>query len=427
MTRRHPRIILVPCLGGEMSSDISVYLLELREAFSHHVVFGVGILLMGSYFMGRLAEKVRLPAITGFILAGLLLGPSCIGLVHEDLDETLALITEIALALIALVIGSEFSLKKLRTIGKPVVIITLFQLFGAFIAVTAGLVIAGMQLEFAAILGAIASATAPAATVAIIRGLKARGPFVDYLYGIVALDDAGCVLLFAAVTAIAGNSLGSSVNLFHSALHAFLEIIYSLLLGATAGYILHLLTRGRRRINEVMIVSLGIILILSAVSNTFHLSALLASMAAGTVMANLSRKTHRIVGSLDSISPPLYAAFFAIAGTELRISVLTSPQILLMGGIFVLARAAGKILGVHLGASVSRSDPLIKKYLGYGMLPQAGVAIGLVLFLDTMPFFTSNHEITITLINIVLFSVLVNELAGPPLSRYSVVHGAKLE
>jgi Kef-type K+ transport system membrane component KefB len=376
-----------------MFSDLLRYLLEIREAFSHHIVFGVGILLMGSYFMGRLAEKVRLPAITGFILAGLLLGPSCIGLVHKDLDESLASITEIALALIALVIGSEFSLKKLRSVGKSVLIITLFQ----------------------------------AATVAIIRGLKARGPFVDHLYGIVALDDAGCILLFAMVTAIAGNSLGSGIGLVHSTLRAVLEIFYSLLLGAVAGWFLHFLTKRKRRINEVMISSLGVILILSAVSNSFHLSALLASMTAGAVMANLSRKTYSIVHSLDSISPPLYAAFFAIAGAELSISVLASPQILLMGGIFVLARAAGKIFGVRFGASAAHSDPLIKKYLGFGMLPQAGVAIGLVLFLDTMPYFALHHEITTTLINIVLFSVLVNELAGPPISRYSVVHGAKLE
>ena len=410
-----------------MFSDISGYILDMREAFSHHVVFGVGILLMGSYFMGRLAEKVHLPAITGFILAGLLLGPSLMGLVHKDLDETLASITEIALALIALVIGSEFSLKKLRTIGKSVLIITLVQLLSAFILVTAGLVIAGMELEYAAILGAIASATAPAATVAIIRDLKARGPFVDHLYGIVALDDAGCVLLFAAVTAIAGNSLGSDNRLIYSALHAVLEIFLSLFLGAAAGWLLHLLTKKRRRLNEVMILSLGVILILSALSNTFHLSALLASMTAGTVMANLSRRTHRIVNSLDSISPPLYTAFFAIAGTELRISVLTSSYILLMGGIFIIARAAGKILGVQIGASLAHSDPPIRKYLGLGMLPQAGVAIGLVLFLDTIPYFAVNHEITTTMINIVLFSVLINELAGPPLSRYSVLKGARLE
>lgn len=410
-----------------MFSDFFAIFLNLREVFSQHIVFGVGILLTGSYFMGRLAERVKLPAITGFILAGLLLGPSCIGLVHQNLDETLASITEIALALIALVIGSEFSLKKLRTIGKSVIIITIFQLIGTFVLVTGGLVLAGLQLEFAAILGAIASATAPAATVAVIRELKARGPFVDHLYGIVALDDAGCVLLFASVAAIAGSSLGSSASLFNTVSHAFVEILASLLLGAFSGWILHLLTRKKRRTNEVMIISLGLILLLSAVSNTLHLSALLASMTAGAVMSNLSRKTHRILNSLDSISPPLYAAFFAIAGTELNLSVLTSGPILLLGGVYVLARAAGKIGGTHLGATAAHSDPLIRKYLGSGMLPQAGVAIGLVLFLDTMPYFTQNHEITSMMINIVLFSVLINELAGPPLSRYAVVHGATLE
>lgn len=414
-------------LEVRMLEEISVWLLQLRDAFSRHLVFGVGILLMGSYFMGRLAERLNLPAITGFILAGLLLGPSVIGLVHSDLDATLASITEIALALIALVIGSEFSLRKLRAIGRPVVIITLFQLFAAFILVTGGLVLAGMAVEFAAILGAIASATAPAATVAIIRDLKARGPFVDHLYGIVALDDAGCILLFASVTAIASNSLGASAGMLASIFHAFVEIFASIALGAVAGWLLHVLTRGRTRANEVLIISLSMILVLSAISSTFHLSALLSSMSAGAVMANLSRKAHRIVTSLDSISPPLYAAFFAIAGTELNLGVLTSPSILLLGGVFVLARGIGKVAGVHFGAVAAGSDPLIRKYLGLGMLPQAGVAIGLVLFLDTIPYFAQNHHITATLINIVLFSVLFNELAGPPLSRYSVIKGANLE
>lgn len=410
-----------------MFSDLSGLLLDLRSVFSQHVVFGVGILLTGSYFMGRFAERMKLPAITGFILAGLLLGPSFLGFVHGDLDRTLASITEIALAVIAFVIGSEFSLRKLRAIGRSVVTITLFQLFGSFFLVTAGLVIAGMQLEFAAILGAIASATAPAATVAIIRELKARGPFVDHLYGVVALDDAGCVLLFAVVTAVAGNSLGSDTGLLNNLFHALREIITALLLGALTGWLLHILTRGKRRMNEVMIIALGLILLLSAISNCLHVSALLSSMAAGMVVANLSRKTHRIIGSLDSISPPLYAAFFAIAGTELNLSVLTSTAVLLSGGVYVMARALGKIGGTHLGALASHSDGLVKKYLGFGMLPQAGVAIGLVLFLDTIPFFALNHDITSNMINIVLFSVLINELAGPPLSRYAVVHGATLD
>jgi Kef-type K+ transport system membrane component KefB len=306
-------------------------------------------------------------------------------------------------------------------------VITVFQLFAAFIAVTGGLYLAGMNLAFAAIMGAIASATAPAATVAIIRDLKARGPFVDHLYGVVALDDAGCILLFASVTAIASNSLGASAGLLGNILHAMLEIGASIVLGGFAGWFLNFLTKKRTRANEILIITLAVILILSAVSNTFHLSALLSSMTAGAVMANLSRKIHRVVASLDSLSPPLYAAFFAIAGAELNLSIFTSPSILLLGGVFVMARGVGKVLGVRFGAIAAGSDPLIRKYLGFGMLPQAGVAIGLVLFLDTIPYFAHNHEIMTSLINIVLFSVLFNELAGPPLSRYSVIRGAKLE
>jgi len=401
-----------------MLSDLFAPLLDIREVISQHIVFGVGILLTGSYFMGRLAERIKLPAITGFILTGLLLGPSCIGLVHEHLDESLASITEIAISFIALAIGSEISRKMFRTMGKSILIITIFQIFGAFTLVTSGLVIAGMRLEFAVILGAIASASAPVATVAIIRELKAKGPFVDHVYGEVALGDTLSILLFASVVAIAGNFLGSNVSLLRTISHSLFLILGSLILGAISGWILHLLTRKRRRINEVMIISLSVILLISAISNTLNLSSLLASMTAGAVMSNLSRSKHNILSSLDSISPPLYAALFAIAGTEL---------ILLMGGVFVLARAAGKITGVHIGSSVSHSDPLIKKYLGYAMLPQAGVAIGLVLFLDTIPYFTINHEITTTLINIVLFSVLVNELAGPPLSKHAISKGSTLE
>ncbi len=409
-----------------MLSDISLFLMQLRDEFSRHIVFGMGVLLTGSYFMGRLAEKLNLPSITGFILAGLLIGPSCLGLVHTDLEGALASVTEIALALIALVIGSEFRLKKLKSIGKPVLLITIFQMTATFLLVTIGLMLAGMKSEIAALLGAIASATAPAATVAIIRNLKARGPFVDHLYGVVALDDAGCVLLFGLVSAVASNTLGADTGALLTILHAVTEILLSLLIGAVAGWLLHLLTRSSRRKNEMLIICLGILLLLSAVANLFHLSALLAAMTTGAVLTNLSRRTHRIITTMDSLSPPLYASFFAIAGTELNLSILTSGNVLLLGGIFVLARAVGKIGGVFAGASAAGSDRLIKKYLGLGMLPQAGVAIGLVLFLQSMPYFMANTEISATIVNVVLFSVLVNELAGPPLSRYAVTRGATL-
>ena len=412
-------------------AEVLQFLAGLRDMFNTHIVFGLGILLTGSYFLGMLSEKVGIPAITGFIIAGLLLGPEGLHMVHADHQQTLASVTEIALAIIALVIGSEFSFRKLRKVGKPVVIITLVQIGVTFGAVTLALSALGMQPAAAAIMGAIASATAPAATVAVVRDLKARGPFVDHLYGVVALDDAGCVLLFSAVFAMAGSSLGSSqVPLATAILHGLGEILFSIGLGALAGWLLHILTRRVSRDNEIFIVSLGIVCLLTAMATQLELSPLLASMAAGTVMANISRKSHRVLSTLEALSPPLYAAFFAIAGTELTLGVFTESTVLMLGAVFVLARAAGKYGGVFAGAAIARSDPLVRRYLGFAMLPQAGVAIGLVLFLQAAPFFQDAapalQELSHTMVSIVLFSVFINELAGPPVSKFAVVRGATL-
>jgi len=411
-----------------MLEEILIWITEIRDVVSIHPVFGVGILLVGSFFLGRLASRVGIPAITGFIIAGMILGPSFSGMVHSDLHDELGAITEVALAVIALVIGSEFSLVKLRRTGRAVVIITLIQMFLAFAAVTAALWLTGlMPLAAAALLGAVASATAPAATVAIVRDLKARGPFVDHLYGIVALDDAGSVLLFSVVAAFAGASFGGGdAGVMHSVMHAVREIGGSVLLGAVAGWIIHVSTSGRGRSNEVYIVSLGLIFLLTAISTTFGFSALLAGMTAGAVLANMGRGAFRVISSLEQLSPPLYATFFAIAGTELSFKFFSSPRVVLMGILFILARAAGKYFGVRGGAAIAGSDPLIRKYLGLAMLPQAGVAIGLALYIQAAPFFAGHEELASTMVNIVLMSVFVNELAGPPVSKFAVVHGATL-
>lgn len=412
-------------------ADIIQFLVGLRDMFNAHIVFGLGILLTGSYLLGMLSEKVGIPAITGFILAGLMLGPEGLGMVHAEHQPALSSVTEIALAIIALVIGSEFNFRKIRKVGKPVVLITLVQIGATFTAVTLALSALGMQPAAAAIMGAIASATAPAATVAVVRDLKARGSFVDHLYGVVALDDAGCVLLFSAVFAIAGSSLGGTeAHLGQALLHGLGEIAFSLGLGAAAGWLMHLLTRKVNRDNEIFIVSLGIVCLLSAMSNQLGLSPLLSSMTAGMVMANISRKSHRVLSTLEGLSPPLYAAFFAIAGTELTLGVFTEAGVLLLGVAFVISRAAGKYGGVFMGAAIAGSDRLVRRYLGFAMLPQAGVAIGLVLFLQAVPFFQSTdpalQALSHTMVSIVLFSVFINELAGPPVSKFAVVRGATL-
>jgi len=411
-----------------MFGNIWSALLGFRDVVNVHPVFGIGILLVGSFFLGRLAAKVGIPSITGFIIAGLLLGPNCMGMIHTDLHDELGAVTEVALAVIALVIGSEFSIRKLRRTGRAVLVITAAQMFLSFTAVTLLLWLTGlMPLEAAALLGAVASATAPAATVAIVRDLKARGPFVDHLYGVVALDDAGCVLLFSIVAAFAGGSLGGGdSNLIHGILHAVREIGGSLILGGLTGWLIHVFTVKKGRANETYIVSLGMLCVLTAICTTFGFSPLLAGMTAGAVLANMGGGAFKIIASLEQLSPPLYATFFAIAGTELSFKVFSSGPTLVMGAVFILARAFGKYFGVFAGAAAAKSNQLIRKYLGLAMLPQAGVAIGLALYIQAAPFFAGHQELASTMVSIVLMSVFVNELAGPPISKYAVVRGATL-
>ncbi|MCK5832360.1 cation:proton antiporter [bacterium] len=407
--------------------------ISIRDTFNNHIIFGVGILLLFGYLFGKLSEKLRLPAITGYILAGLILGDSVTGVIHHEMSITLRTITDIALGIIAITIGGEFCKSKLKRLGKSILIITVIQLFVTFGIVVLALSIFKYPLFYALLLGAIASATAPAATVVIIQSLRARGDFVDTLYGIVALDDAGCIILFASVFSFIGGMLGLSVETesFTTVLfHALSEIGFSILIGAIGGALLHLVIAHNNNPKEILILSLGTIFLITAISISLNLSSLLSNMAAGAVLINMSRKNIRVFHVIAPLTPPLYAVFFAIAGTELKIDILLSGSILFIGSIYVISRMIGKYSGVWIGALVSGCNSKVKKYLGLSMIPQAGVAIGLVLFIQASPIAHSAPEnIKLALdgiVNIVLFSVLINELIGPPLSKFAIIRGADL-
>ncbi|RKZ34620.1 hypothetical protein DRQ33_01795 [bacterium] len=402
---------------------------HLRDTFNHHILFGLSALLLAGFLLGKLAQKLKLPTITGFIVAGFLLGESTTGIVHKNLTAYLTSITELALGIIAITIGSEFSFIKLKRLGIKIIIITVLQLLSTFIVVTIGLNLLGLPLNICLLLGAIATATAPAATVAIVQSMRVRGEFVDYLYGIVALDDAGCIILFSVVFAVVGSLIGGVQNIGISSIifAGILEIAVSILLGLLAGIMLHIITSRQKHKNELLILSIGMVFLLTAISVSLHFSLLLSNMMMGATVININQRNSRIIRNLEPLTPPLYAAFFAIAGTELRIDFLTSSTILLLGLAYILFRGAGKYLGVYVGAITAKAPQSVRKNLGLCMLPQAGVAIGLVLFIQTSPIFASpTAEIAkfITLItNIVLFSVFVNELVGPPLSKLGLTRG----
>lgn len=401
---------------------------------STHILFTLGAMLLVGYLTGILAGKVRLPEITGFILAGVLVGESVLGIVPLRMTGSMKVITEVALGLIALTIGSEFSLVKLRRMGREVTGITGIQLAGTFGIVLVAMLIVGMQLPFALIISAIATASSPAVAVAVVQSLRAHGIFVDYLYGVVALLDAGAVILFGISFSIAAGLMGltsagsGAAVLFLGALG---EVLFSLFAGIAMGFVLHFAVRRKTRNNEILLLTLGVTFTFTAGAIVFHLSPLLINMTAGAVMINLTPRHHRVFRMLEPMTPPIYALFFVLAGSELQLGLLGQPYILLLGGTYILARSLGKQLSVYVGAALTGTDKAIRNNLGFCMLPQAGVALGLVLFVQASPvsqaMSPAQVAMTGTLVNVILLSVFVNQLIGPPLAKAAIIRGNQME
>lgn len=413
--------------------ELLIHLSDLRELLSNHILFAVGILLVAGFLLGRLAGRINLPEITGFIIAGLIMGEAVTGVIPPHMNESLQIVTEVALGLIALTIGSEFYLVKLKKLGKDIILITLIQLLMTFGVVSLALFLFKLDLTIALLLGTIASATAPAATVAVVQSLKARGLFIDYLYGVVALDDVGCVLLFGIIFALISGTIGGATEHsgLHEIVHALTEIGSSVLIGAVSGLVIHAINFRRRNSNEILIVTLGILFIFTAIAIVFHLSPLLMNMVAGAVIINMSAKNQRLFHILEPLSPPIYALFFVLAGLELDPAAILQGNVLVLGTVYILARGLGKYGGVFTGGLLTRTPSQIRNYLGFCMLPQAGVAIGLVLLIQVSPIVKSLPEserlIIDNMANIVLFSVFINELIGPPLSKFAILRGNEME
>lgn len=415
--------------------DMVVKFFDLvQRFFEHHIVFSTGGLLFLGYFFGKLAEKVRLPAITGYIVAGLVMSDSVSGIVHTAVAERLTSITEIALGLIAITIGAEFELSRIRQVGKGVLLMTLFEGLFAFIFVTIAFRLIGFSLTYALTLGAIAPATAPAATVVIIRELKTRGRFVDTLYGIVALDDALCVLIFSLVFAVvgpllAGQATPGMVGLLDGFLLAFKEIGLSILLGAVCGYLLFLLTRRRFKLNEILIIAVGIIFLATSLAIMLGLSHLIVNMMLGAVLINTSTRNKRVFKVLEPLTPPIFALFFILAGTELEIGVFAKGIVVLYGLLYIVSRFSGKYLGIYSVARATKATANIRRFLGLCLFPQAGVAIGLVLFMQTSPLLSEAapavREMLVLIVNVILFSIFINELVGPTISRLGITKGTR--
>ncbi|MCR4818391.1 MAG: cation:proton antiporter [Fretibacterium sp.] len=375
------------------------------------------------------------PDVTAFLIAGVLVGPYFLGRLlpsfgFASMDELsqINILNMIALGFIAFDIGNEFRLAQLRQMGKTATIIGIFQAVAASL-VTGGALIGlyfavgrdVMPLPAAVILGAIASATAPAATLMVVRQFKARGPVTNLLLPIVALDDAAGLVIFAVAMGIAQALNGGQIDVASVAIYPMLEIVGSLLLGTLMGSLLSWLEKMFFSNTNRHAMTVAFVLMTIALSARLHLSALLVCMMLGTAFCNLSEYSTDIMRRSGQWSAPLYAVFFVLSGAQLELGVFRYPAVILVGIVYIIARCTGKYFGAAWSSSFLGCDPMVKKYLGITLFPQAGVALGMAISARAL-----GGDVGALVQNIVLFSVFFYELVGPLLTKMALSRAGEI-
>ncbi len=363
----------------------------MYEIFRSEPFLLLGIVAIAGFYFGRAAKVARLPSLIGFMILGVLLGPSVLGFFYEGNLESLTFLTEMALGFVAFSIGAELNLRALRHLGKGIVSVILVESLAAFFMVFLVTYLITRSLPVALLFGGVAPASAPAGTVAVIQECKAKGSLTTALYAVVGFDDGLAILIFGFAAALArrillGSTLGV-VSANESVLAAMrepsLEIVGSLIIGAVLGFVFCLLVRRLQAGRDMLIMAFGTVLLATGISLHFGLSLILTNMAAGFVLSNTRREgfVRKATDPLREIMPLLFIIFFCLAGAHLKLSEL--PKLGVVGVAYILARSAGLIGGSRLGGIVGRMEKKITKWIGLGILSQAGVAIGLSLIIST--------------------------------------------
>lgn len=370
---------------------------------------------------GRLVKLIKLPNVTGYLLAGLIFGPSVLGIIPKDTIDSISVISEVALGFIAFSIGNEFKMSYFKKVGISPIVIAALEALGAVVAVCAVLVAFGNDLSFSLVLSSIAAATAPAATIMVIRQYKAKGPVTETLLSVVALDDAAALMLFGIAVAVAG-MLNSSANVSVAGmiLSPIVEIVGALVIGAVLGMLLTFFVRFFKKDGNRLSLAAGFVFAGIGIADMLGVSSLLLCMALGAVFVNFSKQSLPVMKVVDSITPPIFILFFVASGAALDLSVL--PTLGVVGVIYVVFRVVGKVLGAYLGAAMCRCDKKIKKYLGYALLPQAGVAIGLSLAATTVV-----PEYGQTIRAVVLCATFIYELIGPAVTKIALKKAGEIQ
>lgn len=402
----------------------------------------LSVAMIGGLMMSRVAKLLNLPAVTAYLVAGLLLGPFCLGrlgvegLGFSTLEqvESLSLVSQAAMGFIAFTIGNEFRLSQLKSMGRQAVVVGIVQAVVTTLVVDLALI--GLHLLFpsvlsvpsAIVLGAIASATAPAATLMVVRQYKADGPLTRLLMLVVAIDDAVGLVLFAVSYGIANAIEAGSINMTGMAVEPVAEILLSLALGSVIGFFLDRMerffhSRSKRMALSVATVFLGVglsMLKFEVAGIHCGFSQLLVCMMAGTVFCNICETSDELMTRVDSWTVPLNLLFFVLAGAELDLNILSDPMVLLIGLVYILSRCLGKYSGAYGSCALTGCSKPITKHLGITLFPQAGVALGMSLT-------AANLSDGAVVRNVVLFGVLVYELVGPTLTKNALMAAGEID
>ncbi len=406
------------------------------------ILLSLSIALLSGLLLSRLAKKVKLPAVTAYLISGVLIGPFAlgslslpgIGITTEQI-EGFGILSDLALGFIAFSMGNEFRLTQLKKIGKQATVIGVFQALFTTLIVDAALISLHfampdkLSLPAAIVLGAVATATAPAATLMVVRQYKAKGPVTDILLPVVALDDAVGLVVFAISFGVAKSLSTGAVDVMAVALEPLLEVVLSLVLGAVLGALFTYCEKYFHSRSKRMAVSVTFVMMCVAISSlkfqvgSIHIgfSSLLACMMLGTVFCNMCDFSEELMDRADRWTAPILILFFVISGAELELSVFKDWAVVIIGGVYILARSLGKYFGADISAKLSKCDENIVKYLGITLLPQAGVALGMAIkAIELGPDGAIVRNIT-------LFAVLVYEIVGPYLTKIALTKAGDIK
>ena len=380
-----------------------------------NVLLKIAIVLVVGIIGGRVAGLVKLPNVSGYLVFGLLLGPSFFNFISPADVQSFNIINELALAAIAFSIGNEFVLKEMKKIGKSIFIITLMEVIGAVLLVFCILFFVFRQpFAFSIVIASMSAATAPAATLLVMKQYNAKGPLTRTILPVVALDDVFGIVVFGIALSVAKIvTYKQQLSVASMIFGPLIEIAGSVGIGFVLGLLLSWLSQKASGRDELQAIALAAIGVATGISLLLNMSPLLTCIVMGTVLVNIQQNSIRVFDSVNSFAAPIYILFFTLAGASLDLSILKTVG--LMGIAYVLARGLGKIAGAWAGAAMVKAEPAVRKYLGLGLLPQGGISIGLmVLVRQQLP------DYAVAINTIIMFSVLIYETSGPIFAKIAL-------